>query len=296
VSGNFSAFDFMWRNRIKAFSYFSPSEIFQLLIGKLYSGFKYENFELLQDTESKLNLIISNSLSFKIENELINFIYPIHGKNYSFSLRLAGSDVFVFNQVILSREYEYAIELFRRRFNVIPRVIVDAGANIGMTIIYFKASNPESHIWALEPDDDNFEMARKNIELNSLPSIILNKAALWPTKQRLQLVNDFRDKKDWSLRVEESKDGNISSFTPGEIISQLGSEIDFFKIDIEGGESNLFSSSSDLSWLTSVKMIAMEIHDEISPREKIINELKKFNFDISHQGELVVGVNTLMKI
>src|SRR5882724_4195678 len=43
-------------------------------------------------------------------------------------------------------------------------LILDCGANIGLSVIYFKKLNPSVKVIAFEPDNANFELLKKNIE------------------------------------------------------------------------------------------------------------------------------------
>ena len=66
--------------------------------------------------------------------------------------------------------------------------------------------------------------------------------------------------------------------------------IDFLKIDIEGGEDEVFKDFSKINWLDKVKVIALEIHDEFDCRKHIESNLEKL-FTLSHSGELTIGIN-----
>ena len=77
------------------------------------------------------------------------------GLNHPLWLRLRTTDVSVFEEIIVNSEYhfEYAGE---------PRTIVDAGANIGLTSVFFANRFPQARIFAIEPEAQNFEMLKKN--------------------------------------------------------------------------------------------------------------------------------------
>jgi len=105
----------------------------------------------------------------------------------------------------------------------------------------------------------------------------------------------FRDGSDWSFRLTETQSdigGTYPAISIPELIDQYDIEvIDFLKIDIEGGEVSVFSTESNLNWLKSVKVLAIEIHDEFNCRAVIENTLVDFGFSISHSGELTIAVN-----
>ncbi|GCC52045.1 FkbM family methyltransferase [Chryseotalea sanaruensis] len=285
----------MYIKRLTILRHFTSKELIQLICGKLVKKFRSELYADLQVKENKLYVILKADPSANIDGNEIIVTHRLNGRSFKVHLRLAGSDVWVYDQVLVHAGYQYVLEQYEYHFGKLPVTIVDAGANIGLFILYFKAVNPDVQIVAIEPDKGNFLRTQHNIEVNNLISVTLHQAALWPTKETLAVVNDFRDKNEWSFRVEKNSDGTISSLTPNEIVSGFSGVVDIFKIDIEGAEAKLFEADNDLSWLSKVKVIAIEIHDEFSIRSSILELLAKYNFEVTHQGELTVGINTQFK-
>lgn len=280
--------------RLKVWSYFSVKELFILLSGKVFSSQRSSHFLTLQEKENKLTILVAKKGLLKnVSQDEVELSLTLNNNTKTFYLRLNGSDVWVFNQVILNGEYNHPLSLYQKLFKSNPTTIVDAGANVGLVTIFFKAHNPEARILAIEPDKGNFIAASRNIKANSFQHVDILNDALWPTKQSLKIVNDFRDMQEWSLRVEEHKDGTITSITPHDALSHFNDQVDIFKIDIEGGEAKIFDSLNDMSWLKKVKIIALEIHQEFGASERILNVLSTNGFTISHHGELTIGVNTL---
>ena len=63
-------------------------------------------------------------------------------------------------------------------------------------------------------------------------------------------------------------------------------KVDLLKIDIEGGEAEVFKSSELTdAWLPRVKAMAIEIHDEFECRETIMKQLKKHDFQVVDSAE-----------
>jgi FkbM family methyltransferase len=145
------------------------------------------------------------------------------------------------------------------------RTIVDAGANIGAASLYFRHRYPDSTIIAIEPDPENFSVLRSNLGQSSAH---LHQAALWPVPAQLSL--DFSIPAECAVRTLEpqitagkeqiSPFSLVPTLTPQELIKSYGT-IDLFKIDIEGAESLLFSPDHDLSWLSEVGILVIELHD-----------------------------------
>jgi len=280
-------------NRLKVWSYFSIQELFILFSGKIFNSLRSSQFLALQEKENKLTILLAKKGLLKtLSPDEVELSLTVNKTLITFFLRLKGSDVWGFNQVILNREYNHLLVLYQKLFYSNPTTIVDAGANIGLATLFFKAHNPDAHILSIEPDKGNFSIASRNIKVNSFKDISILNDALWPTKQSLKLVNDFRDMREWSLRVEEHQEGTITSITPHDALSYFNNQVDVFKIDIEGSEAKIFDSTNDMSWLEGVKIIALEIHHEFGASERIMNVLSTHGFTITHHGELTIGVNT----
>ncbi len=69
-------------------------------------------------------------------------------------------------------------------------LIIDCGANIGLSIIYFKEKHPNAEIIAFEPDKDNFKLLKKNIESFCLKDVTLKEEAVWIKDTELDFSND----------------------------------------------------------------------------------------------------------
>ncbi len=163
----------------------------------------------------------------------------------------------------VKKEYTKIIEL-----NCLP-LIIDCGSNIGASSVYFNKIFPESNILSIEPDKNSFEFSKKNINFKN--SLLINKAI----NSEKNKVNFFSDIKDNRASKVSLKGGDIvESATINEIIEDLkprNNKPFLIKIDIEGFESKLFSKNYE--WLNEFKVIIIEIHDWMLPKE-----FNSFNF------------------
>ena len=229
-----------------------------------------------------------NRLVFKLNNGL------------SLILREAPhSDRLVFEQVYVDKEYLPICEYFINNLNSEESGqinIIDAGANVGYTSLFFNSVFPSAKIIAIEPDNQNFLILSENISLNQLENKIvpLKMALLGKADINLLTKTDFRDGKDWAITVEETNiKTDLKSTSISQILSQFQiNEIDILKIDIEGAERYLFEEDSDLTYLNRVKSLIIEIHDEFNCRSQIYYKLKKNGFVIVNLGESTMALNT----
>lgn len=251
----------------------------------------------LKSTYDFIVLLERKSVNYKKENNLFRFQYPVNKKVFDFYVAQDSSDTLVFNQIVFEKEYDSLIDLFNEK-NISLDNMIDAGANIGLTSIYFKAYYPNLKIIALEPSKDTFKRLSINIEKNDLSRVTLLQKGLWNKTTRLKEDRTFRDGQDWSFRLVEANEKEEVLFettTVPEILMEYGiGVIDFLKMDIEGGEKTIFEGSSDLSWLKKVKVIAIEIHDEFNCRNQVEASLINAGFEITYSGELTIGVNKIL--
>lgn len=172
-------------------------------------------------------------------------------------LRAGSSDLMVFQQVICSGETDFDL-------GTQPRLAIDAGANIGLSSIVIAARYPNCTVVALEVDDENFAMLCKNTA--PYRNIIPKKQALWSETGFVKISNP--DAEAWAFQVvksEATEKGAIAATTVDQIANEAGFQsIDLLKVDIEGGEYELFRNGPPV-WLSSVKTLAVELHDRFRP-------------------------------
>ncbi|UJP65999.1 FkbM family methyltransferase [Mongoliitalea daihaiensis] len=203
----------------------------------------------------------------------------------------SSSDVEVFEQIFNFQEYAAICTLLSA--NNIAGPILDLGANIGLSSIYYSTHVDNSPIFAVEPDPENFNILTKNIQ--SYPHIHgINCSISHEENMRFAISDDFRDGKDWSKTVKASAEGSILGITIPQLIQQYGlTEIALLKMDIEGYEKFIFEQG-DLSFLSIVKLIAVEVHEEFISKSVVYEQLKAFGFIVWESGELVIGLKATM--
>lgn len=145
-----------------------------------------------------------------------------------------------------------------------PKYIIDAGANIGTSAIFFSRRYPAAKIIAIEPEQSNFELLVKNT--SSIKNITRINAALWGVPARKEIKNRFTGQ--WGYTVSNTEEQSeltgqeIDCITMDMLMEDYGiKNIDFVKMDIEGGEKNVFEHSS--TWIDNVKVLTVELHDRI---------------------------------
>lgn len=182
---------------------------------------------------------------------------PIPGE-HTISIRLNSSDLATFAKIFLNREYD--IPLAKE-----PKVIVDAGANVGYASAFFALQFPRTKIIAIEPEAANFNLLKQNT--SAFPNVAAVNAALWPTSGQVNLLDPGMG--SWGFEASEAGNmqggaanlGTVRAVTVDEIMSEFNLPfIDILKVDIEGGEKPLFANSPE--WLKRVGVVMIELHDQ----------------------------------
>jgi FkbM family methyltransferase len=139
-----------------------------------------------------------------------------------------------------------------------PATIIDAGANIGLSTLFFALRWPESSIVAVEPEQENFALLERN--LRSIRNVHAVCAALWKSSDSLVLLNP--DAPPNNYRVQ-SGPGDVRGTTVPELCQAEGwDRIGLLKLDIEGAELEVLRSSS--TWIDRVDVLVVELHDGLA--------------------------------
>lgn len=168
-------------------------------------------------------------------------------------------------------------------------LVVDCGANIGLSALYFASHLPKARIVGIEPAPDNVALARKNTGNNPLIEII--EAAVHDKAVALELVDPEAEK--YAYRVREScvrTATSIDAVTIDTIMQRHAAKRNLIvKIDIEGGEEALFRSNT--GWLDQTDLLIVETHDWLFPGQgtsrTLFSAIAGRNFEVIQKGEFI---------
>ena len=197
-------------------------------------------------------------------------------------LRLKTSDFETYIKVFVQREYELPL---KKR----PAVIVDAGANVGFTAVFFANLYPEARVVAVEPEASNFALLKKNVA--PYKNVTAVRAALWRENGVIDLVDPGIGNYGFQTKeipgAGESKRDVVPSLTVDSLMAQHGIPyIDLLKVDIEGAEKEVFENAS--AWIDKIGVLAIELHDRFKIGCNRSFYLATRNFDREHhKGENV---------
>jgi FkbM family methyltransferase len=167
------------------------------------------------------------------------------------------------------------------------RTIIDCGANIGLTVRYWKAAYPDATVIAVEPDPANFDLLRANTA--GLANVHCIRAGVWPVSGRLRIEREELGSS--SFRTHEAQEvGDTDAVTIPDLLARFGIDrLSLLKVDIEGAEKELFAGPH-LQWLERVDAIAIELHDQWKPGcgDAFFKAIAPFSWTYSIHGEMIL--------
>lgn len=174
--------------------------------------------------------------------------------------------------------------------------IIDAGAHIGMSTLYFKRLWFQAKILAIEPHPQSFKLLQENIETNQLQDVIpLQTALVNSDKQSTILYADPEEswlqsasltKGAWNQRETHSEAITV----PATRLSTLITEpVDLLKLDIEGAENTVIDDVIQQNKLRYCKQLIIEFHQTKN------NILNTFIQKIFTQGYSLIDTKTDQK-
>jgi FkbM family methyltransferase len=230
------------------------------LISNIIKGISYRTKKSLSNPFNKLGL---NSLTVKFLKHRAN--QNIHTIKF-LKEKISFSD---------GKEFLYGVEeIFINEIYKIDlpdnALILDCGANIGLSVIYFKMLNPSARIIAFEPDSKNFELLSNNVKSFNLNSVELRKEAVWIENTQLSFQNDGNmGSKIISQLDDNAHYNNINAVRLKDFITE---PVAMLKIDIEGAEYQVVKDIQDALGL--VRNIFLEYHGTFAQNPELVEILQ----------------------
>lgn len=182
--------------------------------------------------------------------------------HYDFEIADMASFVSAFREIYVKHIY---------KFNIGAKnpLIIDCGANIGLSVIYFKRLYPNARVIAFEPDPEIFKVLKRNIEVNKISDVSLLERAVWKEETTLEFVKEGGD----GGRIKkECDEENIIKVKTVRLKDFLNDQIAFLKIDIEGAETEVILDAIDS--FRNIKYIFIEYHSFHSQKQVLAELLK----------------------
>ncbi|MCG8653770.1 MAG: FkbM family methyltransferase [Pirellulales bacterium] len=171
-------------------------------------------------------------------------------------------------------------------------LIIDCGANIGVSVLEWKTRWPQAQIVCFEPDPFAFELLQKNVDANDVPNVECIAAAVSDHDGTTTLYGDVSRKGDargnsidpaWGRRSESTEVLVACTRLSGYL---AGRNVSFLKLDIEGAEERVLREIA--AHLERVQAIYLEVHEtdeslSYNSVERIVDLLAAAGFQIDSE-------------
>lgn len=252
-----------------------PSQFFASLNKRIKRvlGFVDFTFSHIQPKSAGLRVLAAKTL------------HNILGKEIKINLafRFLHSNLLLDFQLQDLTQYSYLFNIFyaqpfriTRRISERP-VIIDAGANIGMTAIYFLCKYPAARIFAFEPSPNNTALFQANLQGQVAE---IKQCAVWDQSEPLPFHFSACPRYHSAYwKRQASQTVNVQAIRLDEWLEKRGLEkIDVLKLNVEGAELRVLKGLGHR--LKDVSVIVGELHPEVVDTADFLSTLRRAGFDI----------------
>jgi FkbM family methyltransferase len=159
-------------------------------------------------------------------------------------------------------------------------LILDCGANVGISVLNYKHQWPQSKILAFEPDPNVVPVLRRNLERNNAVDVEIIEGAVWTCDGEANFLTEGAD---------GSKLTSIAGTSPSRQVVKtvdfkrfLSDPVDLIKMNIEGAEYEVVPHLGDR--LAVVKNMLVYCHidnKDVHPFSRLLATLASAGFMVS---------------
>jgi FkbM family methyltransferase len=223
---------------------------------------------------------------------------------FSTTLRLRpdSTDVEIFSQIFLYahyRTYDMArcADIAAYYDSCAKPLVLDLGANIGLSALYFAKNWPKATIVGVEPDQGNYTLFCQNTA--GQENIAPIRGAIASKHSYARIINPHESEWGYRTEINDRNSGGLVALSVAELLERHSDCQPFIcKIDIEGAEQELFSANTQ--WLERFPIVIIELHDWLFPRSgnsaNFLRAIAGTNRDFILSGENIFSVAHRMGI
>lgn len=182
--------------------------------------------------------------------------------------------VYLFEEIFIHQAYAF-------QTSRTEPVIVDAGANVGLSILYFKTLWPQARIVAFEPDPKTFERLEHNVRANGFEGVTLHNVALLDREGEVEFFTDSAHPGSpaMSTTAQRLSEPQATRVPCRPFSAFLQEPVDFIKMDIEGAEGACLTEAGGR--LKMADQIVIECHHNTGVEgnlPRVLGALEKAGF------------------
>jgi FkbM family methyltransferase len=223
-----------------------------------------------RDLRSAAALLSCYAAIFRDPNDptLVSFDLAFGQRRYRVQMR--KSDIFTLGEIF--RERQYAL------VSAVPDapLVIDGGANVGLSVIWFLARHPGATVHCFEPEPGNLRLLRANV--GDRTDVVVNAQALGQRSGRVALhlsesgaMHSVADRDAGAPAVDVDV-VDLASYLPRQRLAT----VDVLKLDIEGSEMDAIEGLGDR--IDDVAVIVGEFHERLVDEARFYGYLEQHGF------------------
>jgi len=157
-------------------------------------------------------------------------------------------------------------------------VILDCGANIGISVLNYRRRHPMASITAFEPDPFAAKALRRNLSVNRAGDVRVVEAAVWTEAGTGPFFVEGAD----GGRMQSGETGSTITVECVDLKDFLSGPVDLIKMDIEGAEFKVIPHIADR--LSLVGNLVVECHlsnDDVTSFARLLHVLGDAGFSVA---------------
>jgi len=155
-------------------------------------------------------------------------------------------------------------------------------------LLFAKLVGPKGKIFSFEPEDENFDLLSKNVEINNYSNVHLIQSAVSNKDGKIPIFTLDKNKAGHTLsnpNIKEKKCVEVNVVSLDNYFKDFDDEIDFIKMDIEGSEMDALEGMSSLLDKSENLIIMVEFAPYLIKRmnrepEEFVDLFRKKGFKI----------------
>jgi FkbM family methyltransferase len=169
------------------------------------------------------------------------------------------------------------------------RTVVDSGANIGQTVLYFATYLPQARILAYEPGRGARAWLEGGISANGFTGVLVRPAGLSETSGSARLGNVGGDELHGAWNKINSQEGEaVDLVSLDDELGRLGiARVDLWKLDVEGYELEALRGAARSLEARRIRAIYMEMGSAQSESAAFLARHGYSGWDLADSGRLV---------
>lgn len=210
-----------------------------------------------------LNTLFFKSLFYKNRTEIVQDIFQ-----FKVSANSYNTLSFLFKEIFVDNDYFFETDSDKP-------IIIDCGANIGISVLFFKFIYPDCSIVAFEPNPQAFKLLKKNVEQNNLKDIELHNLALTDKEGETEFFIGDNENFLLASTIAERGRGGIFKIKSDKLSNYLKDQVDLIKIDIEGSENQVLNDLVLTGKIKNAENYIIEYHHRINGQKSFLSTFIK---------------------